>query len=87
MGENRKIEWCAHTFNSWIGCTKISPACDNCDAAAWDARWGNSWGRCRSGAGCHGGPSGDTSKYLARGGAAQMYHALTHASQRDTSLS
>ncbi|MBL3608667.1 phage Gp37/Gp68 family protein [Rhodovulum sulfidophilum] len=44
MGENSKIEWCAHTFNPWIGCTKISPACDNCYAAAWDARWGNSWG-------------------------------------------
>ncbi|TDX25430.1 phage Gp37/Gp68 family protein [Rhodovulum visakhapatnamense] len=44
MVENSKIEWCKHTFNPWIGCTKISPACDNCYAAAWDARWGNSWG-------------------------------------------
>lgn len=22
MGENTKIEWCDHTFNPWIGCTK-----------------------------------------------------------------
>jgi hypothetical protein len=23
--ENTKIEWCNHTFNPWIGCTKVSP--------------------------------------------------------------
>jgi protein gp37 len=32
MGANTKIEWADHTFNPWIGCTKISPACDNCYA-------------------------------------------------------
>ena len=32
MGEVAKIEWCDHTFNGWIGCTEISPACDNCYA-------------------------------------------------------
>ncbi|NUB14545.1 DUF5131 family protein [Azospirillum brasilense] len=32
MGENSKIEWCHHTLNPWIGCTKVSPACDNCYA-------------------------------------------------------
>lgn len=31
--KNTKIEWADHTFNPWIGCTKISPACDNCYAA------------------------------------------------------
>ena len=32
MGEATKIEWCDHTFNPWIGCTKVSPACDHCYA-------------------------------------------------------
>lgn len=32
MAENSKIEWCDHTFNPWIGCTKVSPACDGCYA-------------------------------------------------------
>lgn len=32
MGENSKIEWTDHTFNPWIGCTKVSPACDFCYA-------------------------------------------------------
>lgn len=34
MAENTKIEWAHHTFNPWIGCTKVSPACDNCYAEA-----------------------------------------------------
>jgi protein gp37 len=34
MAETTKIEWCDHTFNAWIGCTKVSPACDNCYAEA-----------------------------------------------------
>lgn len=28
-----KIEWADYTFNPWMGCTKISPACANCYAA------------------------------------------------------
>lgn len=32
MSAYTKIEWCDHTFNSWIGCTKVSPACDHCYA-------------------------------------------------------
>lgn len=32
MAENTKIEWCDHTQNFWIGCTKVSPACDGCYA-------------------------------------------------------
>ena len=41
MGANTKIEWADHTFNPWLGCTKISPACDHCYAEArMDAeRW------------------------------------------------
>ena len=34
MSEATKIEWCDSTFNPWIGCTKISPACDHCYAEA-----------------------------------------------------
>lgn len=34
MAENSKIEWTDHTFNPWIGCTKVSAACDHCYAEA-----------------------------------------------------
>lgn len=46
MAENSKIEWTDHTFNPWIGCTKVSPACDNCYAEAlMDGRYGRvQWG-------------------------------------------
>ena len=44
MAENSKIEWCDHTFNPWIGCTKISPACDNCYAERFGKRIGVKWG-------------------------------------------
>ena len=42
MAENSKIEWCDHTFNPWVGCTKVSPACDNCYAEGWANRTGQS---------------------------------------------
>lgn len=46
MGENSKIEWTDNTFNPWIGCTKVSPACDNCYAEdMMDKRYGRArWG-------------------------------------------
>lgn len=46
MGANTKIEWADHTFNPWMGCTKVSPACDNCYAEEMmDARYGRvRWG-------------------------------------------
>lgn len=46
MAENSKIEWTTHTFNPWIGCTKVSPACDHCYAEAMmDTRYGRvHWG-------------------------------------------
>jgi protein gp37 len=34
VAENSKIEWTDHTFNPWIGCTKISLGCDGCYAEA-----------------------------------------------------
>lgn len=45
MGENTLIEWADHTFNPWIGCTKVSPACDHCYAERLaTARLGVAWG-------------------------------------------
>lgn len=45
MSQNTNIEWADHTFNPWTGCTKISPACDNCYAEAWAKRSGQvKWG-------------------------------------------
>jgi protein gp37 len=41
MAENSKIEWCDHTFNPVVGCTKISPACDHCYAENWAKRAGS----------------------------------------------
>lgn len=32
MGETTGISWTDHTFNPWIGCTEVSPACDGCYA-------------------------------------------------------
>ena len=40
MGEKTAISWCDSTFNIAWGCTKISPGCDNCYAAALDKRTG-----------------------------------------------
>jgi protein gp37 len=48
MAENSKIEWTDHTFNPWIGCTKVSPACDRCYA---EAMMDHRYGRVRWGAG------------------------------------
>ncbi len=46
MAENSKIECTDHTFNPWIGCTKVSPACDGCYAEnLMDKRYGRvTWG-------------------------------------------
>lgn len=45
MAEFTNIEWTDSSFNPWWGCTKISPACDNCYAAALDHRTGgDAWG-------------------------------------------
>ena len=39
MGENSKIAWTDNTFNGWIGCSKVSPGCDNCYAEAYAKRY------------------------------------------------
>ena len=41
MAANTKIEWADHTFNPWVGCTKISPGCDHCYAEGWAKRTGD----------------------------------------------
>jgi len=56
MAEATNIEWCDSTFNPWIGCTQVSPACDDCYAArSTPARtlgvaWGSGEPRHRTGA-------------------------------------
>lgn len=40
MAENSKIEWTTHTFNPWVGCSKIAPPCDFCYAENWARRTG-----------------------------------------------
>jgi len=32
MGANSRIEWTDHTFNPWMGCTKVSAGCQHCYA-------------------------------------------------------
>jgi len=46
MGENTAIEWADHTFNPWIGCQRVSAACDHCYAETlMDTRLGAvEWG-------------------------------------------
>lgn len=46
MGKKSGIAWTDGTFNPWWGCVEVSPACDNCYARTWDARFdGNHWGK------------------------------------------
>lgn len=53
MAENSAISWTDHTWNPWVGCTKVSPACDGCYAEAlMDKRMGRvQWGGPGKGAG------------------------------------
>jgi protein gp37 len=54
MGENSAISWTDHTFNPWIGCTKVSPGCANCyaerdmDHRHGKAKWGKGQPRVRT---------------------------------------
>ncbi|MBU9380695.1 phage Gp37/Gp68 family protein [Burkholderia gladioli] len=56
MSENSKIEWTDHTFNPFIGCTKVSPGCDNCyaehmmDTRMHRVKWGPGQPRARTSA-------------------------------------
>lgn len=46
MAEQSEITWTDATFNPWIGCTKVSPACDSCYAERDNQRrgWVEGWG-------------------------------------------
>lgn len=46
MAEVSEISWTDATFNPWIGCMKVSPACDNCYAERDNGRrhWVPGWG-------------------------------------------
>jgi protein gp37 len=44
VGADTKIEWAHHTFNPWMGCTKVSPGCAHCYAVRQTARRGVKWG-------------------------------------------
>ena len=54
MAQNTKIEWADHTWNPWMGCTKVGAPCDNCYAEdLMDNRygkvvWGNDGDRVRT---------------------------------------
>lgn len=44
MRESR-ISWTDHTFNPWMGCQKVSAACDHCYAESMATRFGHAeWG-------------------------------------------
>jgi protein gp37 len=45
MAENSGISWTDHTFNPWIGCTKVSDGCKFCYAKDLaEVRLGREWG-------------------------------------------
>jgi len=45
MGEHSAIAWTNHTFNPWVGCTKVSPGCTHCYAERdMGRRLGVPWG-------------------------------------------
>ncbi len=45
MADATAIEWADSTFNPWMGCTKVSPACDDCYAERDTRRFGRvQWG-------------------------------------------
>lgn len=56
MSEQTAISWCDSTFNPWIGCTKVSPACDHCyaerlmDSRLHRVQWGAGQPRVRTSA-------------------------------------
>lgn len=45
MAVETKIEWTDHTFNPWIGCTKVHAGCTHCYAESYANRYGKAkWG-------------------------------------------
>jgi protein gp37 len=54
MGETTAISWTHHTWNPWLGCTKVSPGCQHCyaevlmDKRYHRAQWGPQGTRIRT---------------------------------------
>lgn len=54
MGDTTEISWADHTFNPWIGCAKMSPACEHCyaetlmDTRYKKVKWGPSGTRVKT---------------------------------------
>jgi protein gp37 len=45
MGTETAIAWTDHTFNPWIGCSKVHTGCTNCYAESYAKRYGKAeWG-------------------------------------------
>lgn len=44
MADSTGISWTDHTHNPWWGCVTVSPACENCYASTFAARFGVRWG-------------------------------------------
>lgn len=45
MALHSAIEWTDHTFNPWIGCTRVSPGCVHCYAESFSKRFNKAeWG-------------------------------------------
>ena len=48
MAKNSLISWADHTFNFWIGCSKVSEGCAHCYAErdfAKRGKWADCWGK------------------------------------------
>lgn len=46
MADTTKISWAQATFNGWIGCQEVSPACHRCYARTLSERYGwAKWGK------------------------------------------
>ena len=55
MGDKTEISWTDHTFNPWLGCTRVSEGCRHCYAEALSTRyrwvkWGSGQTRKRTSA-------------------------------------
>ncbi len=45
MAEDTKIQWANHTFNPWIGCTKVATGCTHCYAESFAKQYNKAaWG-------------------------------------------
>ena len=47
MGKDSKIGWTNNSWNPWIGCLKLSPACRECYAESWVNRFGGDFSKMR----------------------------------------